>query len=102
MPPSATIDMTGFHGQAAPKQLAVYRGGDARNALWQLKEDLCSDCMESLLQEEEAWRRGKHRRPRERVSWATQEEGRLRRGERAWRRDGSLPCATRCRSVGSF
>ena len=34
VPPSATIDMMGFHGQAAPKQLAVYRGGDAKNAFW--------------------------------------------------------------------
>ena len=40
VPSCATIDMTGFHGQAAPKQLSVYRGGDARNAFWQLKEDL--------------------------------------------------------------
>ena len=48
VPPSTTIDMAGFHGQVAPKQLAVYRDWDAKNAFWQLREDLCSDCMESL------------------------------------------------------
>ena len=101
VPTSATIDMTGFHGQAALKQLEVYKGGDAKNAFSQLREDLCSDCMESSLQEE-AWRRDEHRRPRERVSQAAQEEGHLRRGERAWRRGRLPPSVTRSRSVESF
>ena len=29
-PLTATIDMMGFHGQVMPKQMVVYRGGDAK------------------------------------------------------------------------
>ena len=42
-PPTASIDLTGQVGQAMPDQMAVYGGGDARNAYWQMKEDRCMD-----------------------------------------------------------
>ena len=105
-PPSASVDMTYSQGQVTPpKQMAVYGGGDTKNAYWQLKEDLCMDCIESLRQEE-AWRRDEYRRPKDRVAQAAQAKGRFgwRRGERwaARRRSVSPPCATRSRSVESF
>ena len=103
---TASVDMTYSQGLVTlPKQMAVYGGGDAKNAYWQLKEDLCSDCVKNSCQEE-AGRRDEYRRPKESVAQAAQDEGRFgwRRGERcpARRKSVSLPCATRSRSVESF
>ena len=79
VPPStASIDMTGYDGQGMPKQMAVYGGGDAKNAYWQLKEERCMDCIESLCLEE-AWRLGEQRRPKERFAQEAQVEGHPRR-----------------------
>ena len=60
-PPTASIDLTGKAIQAYPGQMAVYGGGDARNAYWQMKEDRCMDCIESSRLEK-AWRLGERRR----------------------------------------
>ena len=104
-PPSASVDMTYSQGQVtSPKQMAVYGGGDARNAYWQLKEDRCMDCIESSRLEK-AWRLGERRRSKERFAQEAQGEGHPRGaggGEQAWRRQGSPSPVKRALSVESF
>ena len=94
----------GYEGQVMHKQIAVYGGGDAKNAYWQLKEDRYMDCIESSRLEE-AWRLGEHRRPKERLAQEAQVGGHPRRvggGEQTWKRAGSPTRAPRSRSVESF
>ena len=104
-PPHTTaVDLTGQAGQAYPVQMAVYGGGDARNAYWQMKEDRCMDCIESSRLER-VWRLGERRRSKERFAQEAQGAGHPRGaggGEQAWRRQGSPSPVKRARSVESF
>ena len=105
-PLTTSVDLTGQAGQAYPVQMAVYGGGDARNAYWQMKEDRCGDCIEGSRLES-AWRPDEHRRSKGRFAQEAQDAGHLRgagRGERAWRRQRSRSPSPvkRARSVESF
>ena len=102
----AGLDLWGQAGQVYPIQRAVYGGGDARNAYWQMKEDRCGDCIEGSRLES-AWRPDEHRRSKGRFAQEAQDAGHLQGaggGERAWRRQRSRSPSPvkRARSVESF
>ena len=103
---NAGLDLWNQAGQVYPIPRAVYGGGDARNAYWQMKEDRCGDCIEDSRLES-AWRPDEYRRSKGRFAQEAQDAGQLRGAggrDRAWRRQRSRSPSPvkRARSVESF